>query len=255
LDEPNDHVRAEIEAAITRGIPIIPLLVGKAELPQREELPLSIQLLPDLNGMPIRPGRDYRRDMEDLIKDLRDLIKTPDPEPLPAQLGQQSHSQGSPPSHSQWSPPSHRPSRQWLIGGLPLLALTLGVVIERFAVAGVPRIVVIAITGVAVMQALFSFVEVFLWEDLALRLRFDRESARKTTPVGRNLGIYNGIIAACLIWLLYASRLGAEPTRSLGTLLLVSVIIAGIFGGITFKRQFMLYQSLPALIALGLLWR
>jgi putative membrane protein len=101
----------------------------------------------------------------------------------------------------------------------------------------------------------FSVAEFFLWETLTPRLKvFDATRARETAVVGRNMGVYNGIMAACLIWLLCASRLGVGDARSLGTLLLSSIIIAGIFGGLTIKWTIPLFQSLPAMIALGLLW-
>jgi putative membrane protein len=70
-----------------------------------------------------------------------------------------------------------------------------------------------------------------------------------------NMGVYNGVIAACLLWLLHAYGLSVDQIRSLGTLLLVSIIIAGIFGGFTIKWTIPIFQSLPAAIALGLLWR
>lgn len=42
LEDPNDYVRLEIEAALQRGIRVIPLLVGDAPMPSRGDLPDSI---------------------------------------------------------------------------------------------------------------------------------------------------------------------------------------------------------------------
>src|SRR4051794_21316886 len=45
LDEQRDYVRIEIEAALARNIPVIPVLVGNSSVPKAEELPRSIQQL------------------------------------------------------------------------------------------------------------------------------------------------------------------------------------------------------------------
>ncbi len=67
LEQPDDPVRTEIETAMSRGIPIIPLLVRGAGMPPKSALPGSIATLPDLNGLPIRPDPDFDRDVERLI--------------------------------------------------------------------------------------------------------------------------------------------------------------------------------------------
>ena len=113
-----------------------------------------------------------------------------------------------------------------------------------------------AIWIVAGLHIGFGVAELFLWKRLTPLLKiYDADRAKITAPVGMNMGVYNGIIAACLLWLLHASGLGVDNIRSLGTLLLVSIIIAGIFGGFTIKWSIPIFQSLPAAIALVLLWR
>ena len=74
LDDPQDFVRLEIEAALRRGIPVIPLLVRQAEMPEAGELPASMAELARRNGLPVRPDPDFRRDMERLISGIRDHI-------------------------------------------------------------------------------------------------------------------------------------------------------------------------------------
>ena len=71
LDDPTDFVRIEIESALTRKIPVIPLLVSGAPLPSEEELPLSLRKLVYRNGIAIRPDPDFHRDMDRLISALK----------------------------------------------------------------------------------------------------------------------------------------------------------------------------------------
>ncbi len=47
LDDPDDRVRLEVEGAIRRGVPLIPVLVDGASTPPRDELPESLQTLVD----------------------------------------------------------------------------------------------------------------------------------------------------------------------------------------------------------------
>src|SRR5512135_1388619 len=70
LDDPDDFVRMEIEAALERDIPIVPLLLNNATMPAAEDLPPSLRPLANRNGMPVRPDPDFRRDMERLIAAL-----------------------------------------------------------------------------------------------------------------------------------------------------------------------------------------
>jgi hypothetical protein len=67
LDEPNDLVRLEIEAALTRDIPIVPILVRRAEMPRSEDLPESLHPLSLRNGIRIRPDPDFDHDVAKLI--------------------------------------------------------------------------------------------------------------------------------------------------------------------------------------------
>ncbi|MBB5866647.1 WD40 repeat protein [Allocatelliglobosispora scoriae] len=63
LDDQDDPVRAEIEAALALGKPTVPILVDGAVLPRPERLPESIRLLPDLHGVALRPPPDFVADL------------------------------------------------------------------------------------------------------------------------------------------------------------------------------------------------
>jgi hypothetical protein len=94
LQSANDFVRIEIEAALRRNIPVIPLLVQGAEMPPEKKVPESLRPLRFRNGTQIRHDPDFHRDMDRLIKNLeqhlRDAGDDTEREPVPAHL----HSSG-----------------------------------------------------------------------------------------------------------------------------------------------------------------
>ena len=94
----------------------------------------------------------------------------------------------------------------------------------------------------------FLYLEMFLWTKSAGRKIFgnSREDAEKTKVLASNQGLYNGFIAAGLIWgLVYPV---AQVGYQIQLFFLVCVTIAGIYGGITAKKSILLIQGLPALI-------
>jgi len=74
LEDPTDFVRIEIESALERGVPVIPLLVRDAIMPREENLPSGLRKLVYRNGIPIRPDPDFHRDMDRLISALEKYI-------------------------------------------------------------------------------------------------------------------------------------------------------------------------------------
>lgn len=74
LEDPADFVRIEIQSALERGIPVIPLLVRGAQMPSEESLPSSLRKLVYRNGIPIRSDPDFHRDMDRLITALEKYI-------------------------------------------------------------------------------------------------------------------------------------------------------------------------------------
>jgi TIR domain len=70
LDDPRDFVRIEIEAALQRDIPVIPLLVQGAGVPGENDLPPSLQALVYRNAISIRPDPDFHHDVDRLIKGI-----------------------------------------------------------------------------------------------------------------------------------------------------------------------------------------
>jgi hypothetical protein len=74
LTHPSDWVRIEIEAALCRPIPVIPVLVKNATLPLPDELPPSIRELAYRNATKVRPDPDFHRDVDRLINGIWHLI-------------------------------------------------------------------------------------------------------------------------------------------------------------------------------------
>ena len=68
-------MRIEIQSALERGIPVIPLLVRGAQMPGEESLPSSLRKLVYRNGIPIRSDPDFHRDMDRLIAALEKYVK------------------------------------------------------------------------------------------------------------------------------------------------------------------------------------
>lgn len=104
----------------------------------------------------------------------------------------------------------------------------------------------ILVAFVALLHLLFLVLEMFLWTKPFGRRTFglSRELAEATKGLAANQGLYNGFLAAGLIWGLVT---GAFDVK---VFFLACVIVAGIFGAITAKRSILFIQALPALVAL-----
>ena len=110
----------------------------------------------------------------------------------------------------------------------------------------------ILIGVVAALHVYFLVLEMFLWDKAPGFRAFGHtpEQAAITKKLAANQGLYNGFLAAGLIWGLHA---GGHDGFHPKIFFLTCVIIAGIFGGVTVNRKILFIQALPALIALILL--
>jgi putative membrane protein len=102
---------------------------------------------------------------------------------------------------------------------------------------------------VALLHILFLILEMFLWtKPLGRRIfGFSRELADQTATLAANQGLYNGFLAAGLIWGLISGVAG----RDILVFFLVCIVIAGIFGALTAKRTILWVQALPGAVALA----
>ena len=107
---------------------------------------------------------------------------------------------------------------------------------------------------VALLHIYFLILEMFLWENpLGLKtFRNTPEKARDSAVLAANQGLYNGFLAAGLIWgVFYQWPLSALHIK---TFFLGCVIIAGIYGAYSVNKRIFFVQALPAMIPLVLLW-
>jgi putative membrane protein len=107
---------------------------------------------------------------------------------------------------------------------------------------------------VAVLHLYFLVLEMFLWtKPLGLKtFRNSPEKAADSAVLAANQGLYNGFLAAGLIWgLLHSAPAFAFQIK---VFFLLCVIVAGTYGAATVSRRILLVQAAPAAIALILLW-
>ncbi len=104
---------------------------------------------------------------------------------------------------------------------------------------------------VALLHVYFLVLEMFLWDKPFGRKVFNLtpEFAAASQSLAANQGLYNGFLAAGLLWGL---SLGASGT-SIKLFFLACVVVAGVYGALTVSRKILFVQALPAAIALILL--
>lgn len=114
------------------------------------------------------------------------------------------------------------------------------------------RIVAEVLVGVvAAIHVYIVILEMFLWKTPRAQKAFDLtpEFAEQTAALAANQGLYNGFLAAGLIWGLIASDPVGYAAR---VFFLVCVVVAGVYGTFTANRRILFVQALPAAIALVL---
>ena len=108
----------------------------------------------------------------------------------------------------------------------------------------------IAVALVALLHVYFLVLEMFLW-DKPRGLRtfgLTPEFAAASKSLAANQGLYNGFLAAGLIWGLALGANG-EPIK---VFFLGCIIVAGVFGAFTANLKILWVQALPGAIALAL---
>lgn len=105
----------------------------------------------------------------------------------------------------------------------------------------------VLVAFVALLHVLFLVLEMFLWTKPFGRRTFGltKELADATAGLAANQGLYNGFLAAGLIWGLVANSFEVK------VFFLVCVMVAGVFGAFTAKRSILFIQALPGALALA----
>jgi len=107
---------------------------------------------------------------------------------------------------------------------------------------------------VAALHVYFLVLEMFLWtRPLGLKtFRNSPEKAQDSAVLAANQGLYNGFLAAGLIWGLVQPVSGFA--FQIKVFFLLCVIVAGAYGAATVSRRILYVQAAPAALALILLW-
>ncbi|HKV12051.1 MAG TPA: DUF1304 domain-containing protein [Thermoanaerobaculia bacterium] len=103
---------------------------------------------------------------------------------------------------------------------------------------------------IAVLHVYFLILEMFLWDKPAGLRAFGqtREKAAASKVLAANQGLYNGFLAAGLVW----GLLLGEAGTSVKIFFLTCVLIAGLYGAATASRKILFVQAIPAAIGLAL---
>ena len=108
----------------------------------------------------------------------------------------------------------------------------------------------VVVALVALLHLYFLMLEMFLWDKPAGLRAFGQtlEAARASKVLAANQGLYNGFLAAGLIWGLTLGPGGF----SVKVFFLSCVLIAGLYGAATASRKILFIQAIPAAVGLAL---
>jgi putative membrane protein len=109
----------------------------------------------------------------------------------------------------------------------------------------------VVIALVALLHVYFLVLEMFLWDKPAGLRAFGQtlEQARASKVLAANQGLYNGFLAAGLLWGLSLGSAGF----GVKVFFLACVLVAGLYGAATASRKILFVQALPAAVGLALL--
>ena len=104
---------------------------------------------------------------------------------------------------------------------------------------------------IALLHVYILVLEMFLWDKPRGRRAFGltAEQAAQTKVLAANQGLYNGFLAAGLLWGLWLGSAGL-PVK---VFFLLCVLVAGLYGAATANRRILFLQAVPAAIGLALL--
>lgn len=107
------------------------------------------------------------------------------------------------------------------------------------------------LTGIVALEHLYiMYFEMFAWETIGKRVigTFPKELFLATKPLGANQGLYNGFLAAGLIWSFFISN--EEWSYNIALFFLICVTVAGTYGAYTVNGRIFFTQAIPAICAI-----
>tara|TARA_R110000868_G_scaffold124959_4_gene330119 strand:+ start:52626 stop:52985 length:360 start_codon:yes stop_codon:yes gene_type:complete len=111
----------------------------------------------------------------------------------------------------------------------------------------------IVIGLIAFLHLYFLWFEMFAWTTKGRKVfkKFPQELFEPTKSMAANQGLYNGFLAAGLIWTFFITNL--EWKNNISLFFLSCIAVAGIYGALSVERKIFFIQAVPALIAIALI--
>ena len=112
----------------------------------------------------------------------------------------------------------------------------------------------IVIGFVAFLHLYFLWLEMFAWTTRGPKVfrNFDKKLFEPTKELAANQGLYNGFLAAGLLWTYFIEN--EEWSQNIAIFFLSCVLVAGLYGALTVSKKIFYVQGLPALIGLILIF-
>lgn len=115
----------------------------------------------------------------------------------------------------------------------------------------VPILTTIFVAIVAIEHLYILWMEMFAWETVGKKVfkgALPEEMFKPTKRLAANQGLYNGFLAAGLIWSFFITD--EIWQKNIAIFFLCCVIIAGVYGALVASKKIFFTQALPAIIAL-----
>lgn len=111
-------------------------------------------------------------------------------------------------------------------------------------------VIKIIIGFVALFHTYVLWLEMFAWQTRGPKVfrKFPRDLFAPTKNLAANQGLYNGFLAAGLVWTFFIQN--PEWKDNVAMFFLACVAVAGIFGALTADRKIFFLQAMPALVGL-----
>ena len=111
----------------------------------------------------------------------------------------------------------------------------------------------ITIAFISMLHLYFLWFEMFAWTSKGPKIfrSFPKELFGKTKSMAANQGLYNGFLAAGLLWTFFIDN--TEWITNISLFFLSCVAIAGIYGAFTVSKKIFFIQAIPAILAIILI--
>ncbi|ADV48544.1 DUF1304 domain-containing protein [Cellulophaga sp. E16_2] len=106
---------------------------------------------------------------------------------------------------------------------------------------------------IAFLHLYIMYFEMFAWTTKGRKVfdNFPKDLFEPTKAMAANQGLYNGFLAAGLLWTFFITNL--EWSNNIALFFLACVATAGIYGSMTVSRKILFVQTVPALLTIALI--